>query len=292
MNPILIMPDTTTKIMACTAKIDSGKTSGNYTAVYAAPPDIVLSAYKELADSDNPTFEAKVMVGAEAYITDFNNKKYLGAYLKSSLPWDSTIYWTVYNSKGKVALRYGQKCAPQTDSLTQSLLPLIWGAKYSLVEGTGNLGGLFGFIDQNMSLLARETDTLCAADAATWGPKGVPVLKPNEIKINNADVPVAPDENVIFEFSDGVIKSLANKLLAFEIAITNHILKVTFNAFNNGAVRVVLFNINGKVIASWDHLSVAGNSLSLNLPQHAKGCMILRVYSGKAMFQKQCVVVR
>lgn len=292
MNPIVITPDTSLKIMAYTTAITAGKTAGNYTAVYAAPPDIVLSACKELAETDQPTFEARVMLGTEAYITDFNDRKYLGAYLKSSQPWDSAIYWTVYNSKGKVVLLDTQKCAPNTDSLTQSLLPLIWGAKYSLVEGTDNLGALFGFVDQKMSLLALEKDTLPATEAAQWGPKGVPVLKPEEIKINPVDLPAAPEENIIFEFNTGVIKSIAGKLLAFEIAIKNHILKMTFNTFHNGAIRVVLFNMSGKVVASWDHLSLAGNSLSLNLPQHATGCMLLRVYSGKAMFQKQCVVVR
>jgi len=86
-------------------------------------------------------------------------------------------------------LSYSQKCEPKTDSLAQSLLPLIWGAKYSLVEGTGNLGALFGFVDQNMSLLALEKDTLSATDAALWQQKES-VLKPSEIKINNADVPI------------------------------------------------------------------------------------------------------
>ena len=292
MNPVEIKPDTTSTIMAYTAKIDSGKTSGYYTAVYAIPPATVLSAHKELAVTDIPSIEAKVIAGTEAYITDFNNKKYLGTYLKSAQPWDSTIYWTVYNSSGKVVLRDTQKCSPQTDSLTQSLLPLIWAAKYSLVEGTDNLGALFGFVDQTMSLLALEKDTLSAADAALWGASGVPVLNPGEIKINPEDLPIGPDNNAIFEFSSSVIKTIKSKLLAFEIAIRNHILNLTFASLKNGAVRVVLFDVSGKTIASWDHLSVAGNTLTLELPQQAKGYMILRVYSENAMFQKSCVVVQ
>jgi len=121
MNPLSITPDTLRRIMACTAKTDSGKTSGHYTAVYATPPDQVLAACRELAPNDHPSVEAKVMVGSEAYITDFNNRKYLGAYLKSSVAWDSAICWTVYDSRGKIVLTCSQKCAPQTDSMTQSL---------------------------------------------------------------------------------------------------------------------------------------------------------------------------
>jgi hypothetical protein len=291
-NPISIMPDTTLKIEAYTAEIDSGATAGNYTAVYAMPPEMVLASYKELGQTGTPTFEAKIMAGTTSYITDFNNKKYLGVYLKSPMEWDSTIYWTVYTSTGKIALTYSQKCSPQTDSLSQSILPLIWGAKYSLVEGTGNLGALYGFVDQNMSLLARENDTLCAADALAWAIKGVPVLKPDEIKINHADIPIAPIENVIFEFSSSVLNIAKAKLLAFEITLKGRMLNIAFKSFKNGVVRVALFDISGKQLASWNNLSVVGNSLALELPQRAGGFMIVRVYSGKAMFQKTCVVVR
>lgn len=296
MNPLLITPDTSSRIVAYTAKIDAGKAAGNYTAVYATPPNAVLAAVRELSNSGAPTFEARVVIGTEAYITDFNNKNYLGVYLKSATPWDSTIYWTVYNASGKIALSHSQKCSPQSDSLTRSVLPLIWGAKYSLVEGTGNLGALYGFVDRKMSLLALEKDTLCAAEALLYALKGVPVLKQSEIVINPADVPAAPVENIIFEYSSGVVKSIKENILSFVLSLKGRILSITFRSFKNGAVRVALYDLAGKQLASWNDLRVSGNTLTLELSRasigNARGCMVVRVYSGSEMFQKKLVMAQ
>ena len=143
-----------------------------------------------------------------------------------------------------------------------------------------------------MSLLAQEKDTLCAADALDFAAKGVPALKPNEIVIKPSNLPAAPIENVIFEFGTGVVSFVKGKLLAFEIAVKNRMLNITFKTFKNGAVRVVLYDVAGRTVGSWNNLAVAGNALALELPACAKGCMIVRVYSGNAMFQKMFVMVR
>jgi hypothetical protein len=172
------------------------------------------------------------------------------------------------------------------------MLPLVWGAKYSLVEGTDNLGALYGFVDQKMSLLALERDTLCAAEALDFAAKGVPALRSDEIVIKPSNLPAAPFESVIFEFGTGVVSYVKGKLLAFDIAVKNRTLNITFKTFRNRAIRVVLYDVRGRTVASWNNLPVAGNTLALDLPAGAKGCMIVRAYSGNAMFQKTFVMVR
>ena len=95
--------------------------------------------------------------------------------MKSTTPWDSVITWTCYNnSTGAVIFAYKQKISCISDS--NSLVPLIWAAKYSLKEGTNALGALYGFVDSKMSLLALESDTLDRTIALQYKDSGVPAL--------------------------------------------------------------------------------------------------------------------
>ena len=248
---------------------------------------------KEKYSTEKTTVEAKVIAGEKTYVTDFNQKAFIGAYIKSGAPWDSAVHWTLYNSQGKIAMEYDQRTDPVSDSLTRSMLPLIWGAKFSLVEGNDNLGALFGFVDRKMSLLALESDSLPSNEASQWTEAGVPPLNPDEIILKPSHYPAAPDNNVIFELASGIRVAKADALSIAAVVMTpNRMFRITFSKPVTGRVHIVLYDISGKVLASWDDVKPAGNHAELALPAHAKGCMIVRVHAGQQMIQKKFVIVR
>jgi hypothetical protein len=291
LSPFFINPDSAVKILSYTASIDSGRFAGHYTALYASLPDTIKAEIKEMSSDKNYTIEAMLNVGEKSYITDFNQKAFIGAYLKSSAPWDSAIHWTLYNSKGKIAMEYDQRTDPVSDSITRSMLPLIWGAKYSLVEGNDNLGALFGFVDRKMSLLALESDSLPASEAAQWAEAGVPPLNPDEIILKPSHYPTAPNNNAIFELATGIRIAKADALsIAAVVMMPNRMFRITLSKPVTGRVHIVLYDISGKVLASWDNVRLTGNHAELVLPARAKGCMIVRVCAGERMIQKKFVV--
>ena len=290
-SPLYITPDTTEKISSFSTSIDSGRFAGHYTALYASLPDSLKAIIKEKYSTEKTTIEAKVVAGEKTYITDFNQKAFIGAYIKSGAPWDSAIHWTLYNSQGKIAMEYDQRTDPVSDSLTQSMLPLIWGAKYSLVEGNDNLGALFGFVDRKMSLLALESDSLPASEAAQWAEAGVPPLASDEIILKPSHYPAAPDNNVIFELASGIRVAKADALsIAAVVMMPNRMFRITFSKPVTGRIHIVLYDISGKVLASWDDVRLTGNHAELALPARAKGCMIVRVHAGQQMIQKKFVI--
>jgi hypothetical protein len=291
--PLFIHPDSVVQIQSYTTSIDSGRAPGNYTAVFATLPDTIKAEIKEVSSNKNYTIEAKVVAGEKTYITDFNQKAFIGAYIKSGAPWDSAIHWTLYNSQGKIATEYCQRTDPVSDSLTQSMLPLIWGAKYSLVEGNDNLGAIFGFVDRKMSLLALESDTLPASEAAQWAEAGVPPLAADEIILKPSHYPAAPENNVIFELASGIRVVKADALsIAAVVMMPNRMFRITFSKPVTGRIHIILFDISGKVLASWDDVRLMGNQAELALPARAKGCMIVRVHAGQQLMQKKFVLAQ
>jgi hypothetical protein len=293
LSPLFINPDSTVKILSYTACIDSGRAPGNYTAVFATLPDTIKAEIKEISSNKNYTIEAMLNAGEKTYITDFNQKAFIGAYIKSSAPWDSAIHWNLYNSQGKSVLEYSQHADPVSDSLTRSMLPLIWGAKYSLVEGNDNLGALFGFVDRKMSLLALESDCLPAKEAAEWTEAGVPPLNPDEIVIKPSHLPIAPENNVIFELATGIRVAKADALsIAAVVMMPNRMFRITLSKPVSGVIRVVLYDISGKVLATWTDVRPVGSQVELALPARAKGCMIVRVHAGQQMIQKKFILAQ
>ena len=293
MQPLIIFPDTNFSTMAYTAQISTGNNSGNYTAVFATPPDTIIAALNELPTGEQTSIEAKIVVGSTAYITDFNQKGYLGAYVKSTAVWDSTVVWNLYDSKGKLAFQCRKAYKPQSDSLINAMLPMVWGSKYTLAEGNDNLGALYGFVDRRMSLLALETDSLTSAQAATWAKSGVPPLLPQEIIINPAQLPSTPDDNVIFEIGTGVHAAYKNLAASFVVFFkSNHAISLRFNLLKAGQITVALFDMAGRTVETWKNIQITGGSVDLQLPQKAIGCMVLRVIAGKEIVQKRINVVR
>jgi hypothetical protein len=292
-QPLIIFPDTNYSTMSYTAKIASGNSAGNYTAVFATPPDTITAALNELPAGEASSIEAKIVVGSTAYITDFNQKGFLGAYIKSTALWDSTVVWNVYNSKGKLAFQCRKAYKPQSDSLINAMLPLVWGAKYTLAEGNDNLGALFGFVDRRMSLLALEKDSLTSIQAVSWAKSGIPPLSPQEIIVNPAQLPTTPDDDVIFELGTGIHAVYKNIAASFIVLFkSNHAISLRFNQLKAGKITVALFDMSGRTVETWNNIQITGGSADLKLPQKAIGCMVLRITAGKEIVQKRINIIR
>lgn len=292
MKPLLIMPDTLQTTVSYTASVDTGRTAGHYTAIYTVPPDTIAAAISELNLGGASSVEAMVLSNDKGYIADWNASGFLGIYLKSTAAWDSTVYWRLYNTgTGKMVLQFPQKCRPHSDSATRSMLPLVWAAKYSLAEGLGNLGALYGFADPQMSFLALESDTLSAAEAKQWNAGGVPPLLPQEIVCKRSDLPSPPDQNVIFDFGSVVATVLPDNALVFSVmSISRGTVCLRFHAMSDGTVTLVLLDIRGRAIKRWETLHFSGSSLSVQLPRGIHGCFVLRASAGSRMFQKKFLV--
>jgi hypothetical protein len=293
MQPLVISPDTNFSTMAFTAAIGTGKSAGKYTAVFATPPDTVAAALSELPADQPASVEAKIVIGENAYITDFNEKGFLGVYMKSTALWDSTVMWNVYDSKGKIAFQCRKAYKPKSDSLINAMLPLVWGAKYTLAEGNDNLGALYGFVDRRMSLLALEKDSLSTAQALQWAKSGVPPLLPREIMLTASQMPSSPDEDVIFEIGTGVKAAYKNLAASFTVLFrASHLISLRFNQLKTGQIKVALFDMHGRTIETWNNVQITGGSAELQLPRKALGCMVLRVTAGNQVVQKRINIVR
>jgi hypothetical protein len=102
-----------------------------------------------------------------------------------------------------------------------------------------------------------------------------------------------PDNNVIFELASSIRVVKADALsIAAVVMKPNRMFRITFSKPVTGRVHIVLYDISGKVLASWDDFRPAGNQAELALPARAKGCMIVRVHAGQQMIQKKFVIAR
>jgi hypothetical protein len=293
-QPIGIAPDSTFTAMAYTATIDTGKAAGHYTAVFAVPPDTILAAFREFPSSDLYSIQAEVITGEKVYITDYDTQTgYLGMYLKSAKAWDSLVTWRIYNGKGKDVFHCNKSYKPQTDSLVERMLPVIWAAKYSLVEGNGNLGAMFGFVDRRMGLLAREGDSLSSSDKLKYAESGVPLLNPGEIIIKASELPVLPKDNAIFEIGTGVLQEKMRNMTTFTLLVkANRHVSLIFSNLQASSIKAVLFDVSGRVLKTWSGIHLSGAATDLQLPPSAKGCLILRVFAGKEVMQKKFTTAR
>jgi hypothetical protein len=286
---LYVTPDSTSFNQAYSFKLDSSNAKGYYTAIFSSFPDSLSAMINELSLTEY-TLEAKVFADGKAYISDVPYTGCFAVYVRSDSACDCKIYWNVYRKDGSSAIKLTQKIIPDTISAFCKFLPLFWGAKYNLVQKTGNFGALFGFVDGTMSLLALERDSLKANGALAWQTAGVPPLLPNEIIINPADLPVLPDENVMFEYSP-VITALADATKVFTIKMLgNNRICIDFGKKPEADVMIMIVDLGGRLVYKINNATVSGRSYTLSLPRGLKGVFLMRVLSGKEHYQKRLIL--
>jgi len=288
-KPLSLIPDSLSWNKAYCSSIASGCAEGNYTAVIASVPDTVKAMIEE--NGTDISLEALVNTGTKKYIADIIDREGIGIYLKTTETWDSTVQWTLYeNLSGKVLFRYNQKFDPISDSFTKELLPLLWGAKYTISENLGNTGALFGFVDRQMSLLALPTDTLGAVLSKMYQNSGVPALLPEEIILKPSQIPSTPQENVLFEFGTATIMAMNGDYLdVHAILLKNGIVKLIFKTLQQGNAKIMILDLKGRIIFSKD-VRISGDMMQIGIPTGLKGMYVLRIYAGSKVMQKQILL--
>ena len=286
---LFLTPDSTSRKQAFSYRLNSSNAKGYYTAIFSPFPDTLSAMINEL-NLTNYTLEASVNAGGKAFISDVPYKGCFGVYMKSDSAGDCNVVWNVYKQDGTSAFTYTDKIAADTDTSYGKYLPLFWGAKYNLAEKTGNFGALFGYVDNTMSLLALEKDSLKSLDAAQWQVAGVPPLLPNEIFISPADTPLVPINNAIFEYTS-VKAAIKDAVAVFTVRLLgNNRVEINFGKKPEGFLTITLTDLRGRVVYKLDSAPVAEKSLTLSFPAKLKGVFLVRMNSGKTNYQQRIIL--
>jgi hypothetical protein len=80
--------------------------------------------------------------------------------------------------------------------------------------------------------------------------------------------------------------------IAAVVMMPNRMFRITFSKPVTGMVHIVLYDISGKVLATWNNVRPSGGIAECALPRNARGCMVVRVYAGKEMMQKKLVIAQ
>lgn len=281
--PLKIFPERTDTCRAYSYSLETSKGKGVYTAVFSSTPDTL----KKLVLDPNLTdysVEAIIKTSDNVYLMNVPLKSVISMYIKSKTPWDGTIVWNIYNKEGVTTASYIQSIAQNSDPAKNAILPLIWATKYSLVEGNGDLGGIFGFVDNKMSLLALERDSLPIAEAQKWYNKGVPPLLPCEIFADTLKMDM-PNEKIIINIDnmDNTAIDLLYKTALDRIAITvnaDNILLLQFGDLIKKNISITVYDMRGKQIVKFNQLKVRGNSIKVLLPKSLKGLYVMKINLG------------
>jgi hypothetical protein len=137
------------------------------------------------------------------------------------------------------------------------MLPLLWAALYTHVLNEDDLGGLYGFVDNRMSLLALEEDSLSAEQTQQWRESGVPPLTDAEIIINPLRIPQPPAEEFYMENSTdptAVVDNTAVAPTAFRVlSCTNNQIELHLGSqfIQQSNLSITLFDLSGRTIKRW-----------------------------------------
>ncbi|NLD94401.1 MAG: hypothetical protein GX639_17230 [Fibrobacter sp.] len=291
LNGVILSPVLKEKSFWIQSKIDTGVTKGNYYSIIATQPDTLNKMIEEKAyQGKSLNFEAKITIGDKSYISSTQKNSTICTFIKTDAVWDSIITWNCYeNASGLRLFTYDQKFGQTVDSACCPTLPLLWASRYSLKEKKTPLGGLYGFVDSKMSLLALEDDTLSKALYPTYQNQGIPLLNANEIVINPSKRPTAPQESIIFEIGTAV-KNKHAILPQFNMTIVNNMLKIQFEKTFSGVFSVVLVDARGRTVQKFDNIQMKNLSAELKLKQGLKGTFFVRIVTGKDRISKQLIL--
>jgi hypothetical protein len=274
---------------AWSTHVSEGSAAGYYFAVIMAVPDSVKALVNEMSNASGIRLEMGVSIDKAIYLTDIKGSALQALYCKSDTEWDGTVYWNGYNSNRDVLFNCKQKIVPEKNSRSSSILPLLWGLKYSQTKNKDDLGALYGYVDSKMSLLALESDTLGRDLSAVYSEKGVPELLPGEIIVDNNKLPATPKESIIFEHGiSGVLAHGYGDENLFDIVCNEMELKIVLNKLDN--VRVNMLDLSGRIIQQWTSKQVSGDNMVVKMNHRYSGTFIIQIQHGARILQKKVVL--
>ena len=278
--PICLIGDTVTSPFALSSTVSSGNKKGRYLALFAPLPDSI----RNLIGGEyigNVTVEAIITAGGKKYIVEVTDKKLIATYIKTSSEWNQEIGWNVYDYTGEKIFDVIQTVPVEDMAADDGLLPFVWGAKYSLLEETEDLGAIFGFVDRKMSLLVLEGDSIPADEAKEYKNSGVPILTDDEIIVGKDGAPELPDDNILFEYGTSVRAAPSDHTKTVSIALLpNGMLRIISDKLHAGKhFALYLFSLNGRVVYKTTGTISELQTLSLLPPQNLRGTYLLDLRS-------------
>jgi hypothetical protein len=288
---VILSPVLKEKSFWIMSKIDTGATKGNYYSIIATQPDTLNKMIENKAyQGKSLNYEAMVIIGKKSFLSKVEKNSTICTFIKTDAIWDSIITWNCYdNSSGMLLFTFAQKFGKTIDTTCCPTLPLLWASRYSLKEKKTPLGGLYGFVDSKMSLLALEDDTLPKALYPIYQNQGIPLLAANEIVINPSKRPTAPPESIIFEIGTAVKNGKA-ALVQFNMTVVNNLLKIQFEKALSGVFSAVLVDARGRVVQKFDNIQMNNLSAELKLKQGLKGTFFVQIIAGNDRISKQLIL--
>jgi hypothetical protein len=284
-----IIPDKSTWNCSWSENVSDGPAKGYYSAIIMTVPDSIKSLVNEQLSPNEIQLEMGVTVGKSIYLTDVKNSGFQAMYCKSDTEWDGTVYWNGYNADGDKVFNCKQTATPVKKELSNGMLPLLWGLKYSQYEKKDALGALYGYVDSKMSLLTLESDTLGRDLSAIYNEKGVPSLLPEEIIVDSKKLPATPKESIIFEIGTGTLAHAHKVENLFDVVCNDMELKIVLNN-KLGNVRVNMLDLSGRIIQQWTAEQLPSNNILIKMNRRYSGTFIIQIQHGARILQKKVVL--
>jgi len=261
-------------------RVKSGAGKGYYSILVTGVPDEVTAGVSEMADRD-VSIEAVIPCGTKQYITEVALQSKVSLILKTEEPWAGSVTWNVYNRDGGREISHLEKYT-LTPSRSDSVnIPLLWASKYSLEGQYGNLGGVYGFVDRKMSLLALERDSLTSKEAEKWRADGVPLLTADEIIPDTANMDAVPVNSVIIESVNPTALLDKTAVTAADLRVSvrdGRVLHVSFAGMTREQVSVAVYTVTGKLVARFDKVGLSQEGTGFRLSEGiGSGMFVVRV---------------
>jgi len=291
---IFLIPDTETYNHAYAGTILRGKKAGHYLSISSYLTDELEEKLFQRFITHPYTLEPRIVIGEKTIILDFPQDAVgISAIIKTEKEWDGKIYWTAYDTNGDIGLEYEQQLTIDRISESADALALLWAVAYSQEENLGNLGSVYGFVDDDMSLLALESDVLPLELAAQYEDEGVPILLPEEIIADEDELPVIPEENLIIDYEyggtslNGTHSALPDRTSQLSVQILNNKQLLINLPDNFGAtVTIALYNLKGQLIQQWSSVPTAHMNVTLTAKKPLNGRYILHIRGAHRSMKK------
>lgn len=175
------------------------------------------------------------------------NNKTLRLFIRTEYPWEGHFEWVVFDELGE--LKGSVEVEVDSSDIADRAVVNLWAHHQEQ-----KLGHLLGYVDENMSLLALEKDTLSDSLVEKYWDEGVPLLKSYEIYSNTDEIAELGEINVVVLDQEVIGDDLTTALLGSTIEkflnwqILDNTLLVTLQGESLVGARVTAYNLQGQLL--------------------------------------------
>ncbi len=287
-EPILFSLSSLYKNRAYGIQLTSKDKMGYYTLVHACMPDSFKHMLEEESNK-NISYDAHIKAGDSRFVSDVLEGDVIKILMKSEKPWDNKIYWNAYEENGAVITEHIQTIKTDEDIEKSEMVPLLWGAEYSVDGNRQGLGAIYGFVDRNMSLLALEDDVMLEALAQNLKANEVPPLTEDLIIIDPDRVPQTPLNHASIDIATAV--ALQDALAVQSIVVLKgNIIQMQLSNEAHAEVLIQLFDLQGRLVYTVRKMDAMSSVFQVQMPLCLKGRYVLQLRAGNQMLVKNIML--